>query len=192
MKENKTKHLIRKTAIQLFKEKGFDSVTIQEICLTSQISKHTFYYYFKSKDDLLKTITKAPIDINSETIAKILLIESPYEQYCALFKVAINHFEHSGKDLMRKILVAQLTSSSNHREPSEDRHIQEMMEGLIKKSQDRQEISNLAKPKALLQASFCLMIGVAQIWATHEGADDNLSKSYFDLLAILLGKNENK
>lgn len=186
MDENKTKKLIRKTAIALFKEKGYDKVTIQDICQNSNISKHTFYYHFESKEALLKTLTKSPIDITPEMISKIMLSESPYEQYCEILKVAINHFEDSGKDLMRKILVAQLTSSFDQEPADDKKHIIGIMVGLISKAQKKGEIKNQAEPMELLQASFCLMIGVSQIWTTHTHHEFGLDENYFKLLAVLM------
>lgn len=46
--ENATKKKIRKVALNLINEKGYDNVTLKEICEASGINKHTFYYYFDS------------------------------------------------------------------------------------------------------------------------------------------------
>ena len=43
-KENSTKEEILQNAIRLFKEKGYDEVTLRDICKASNISKNTFYY----------------------------------------------------------------------------------------------------------------------------------------------------
>ena len=41
---------------ELFHEKGFGETTINDIINKADISKGTFYYYFRSKDDLLDTL----------------------------------------------------------------------------------------------------------------------------------------
>lgn len=45
-------------AWKLFREKGFAETTINDIINEAGISKGTFYYYFRSKDDLLDTLSE--------------------------------------------------------------------------------------------------------------------------------------
>ncbi|MFW9948003.1 MAG: TetR/AcrR family transcriptional regulator [Candidatus Odinarchaeota archaeon] len=49
--ENRKKYIID-TAERLFKSKGFDNTTMDEIAAESEFSKGTLYKYFNSKDDL--------------------------------------------------------------------------------------------------------------------------------------------
>ncbi|MDR0566704.1 MAG: TetR/AcrR family transcriptional regulator, partial [Prevotellaceae bacterium] len=55
--------LIRKTALKLFAEKGYDATSINEIAQSAGISKGLMYNYFKSKEELLQTIWD---DLSSE------------------------------------------------------------------------------------------------------------------------------
>ncbi|MGG3804250.1 TetR/AcrR family transcriptional regulator [Metabacillus fastidiosus] len=55
-KSNRKKELkeqIYLKAMQLFKEKGYEKVTVQEIADTCGIAKGTFFNYFAKKDDIL-------------------------------------------------------------------------------------------------------------------------------------------
>ena len=54
--DNKTK--ILKNAVKLFSEKGYDAVGIQELVSINKVTKPTLYYYFGSKEGLLKEIYK--------------------------------------------------------------------------------------------------------------------------------------
>lgn len=51
------KDRIINTAWDLFREKGFGDTTINDIIREAGISKGTFYYYFRSKDDMLDTLS---------------------------------------------------------------------------------------------------------------------------------------
>lgn len=44
------------TGIQLFDEKGFTTTSVQDIVQLIGVTKGTFYYYFNSKEELLKDI----------------------------------------------------------------------------------------------------------------------------------------
>lgn len=48
-----TKFKITEEAINLFRIKGYDNVTIQDICKASNISVGAFYYHFESKKEIV-------------------------------------------------------------------------------------------------------------------------------------------
>ena len=50
-----TKLRITKTAAELFTQKGFNDVTIRDICEATAISVGTFYHHFSSKDEIVNT-----------------------------------------------------------------------------------------------------------------------------------------
>jgi AcrR family transcriptional regulator len=52
-KKLKTKAAIRKEAMRLFLEKGFDATTIEEIAAAVEISPSTFFNYFPTKEDVV-------------------------------------------------------------------------------------------------------------------------------------------
>lgn len=189
--ENSTKTKIRTRAILLFKERGFDNVTLNDICEDCGISKHTFYYYFNSKEQILKTMMTLPEQLSPEETNHILFLDSPYEQYCQILKKRIRHFESCGKDIVKKILVAQLTSSFNPEcEPKlkKERPFIEMQMGFIKRAQEKGEIGNQGDPLDLVHASFCILVGISQVWATHPADKFNLEEEFFRLLDTLMEK----
>jgi AcrR family transcriptional regulator len=49
----RTKTKLMDAALALFKERGFDSVTIDEITQTAGVAKGTFYTYFATKSDIV-------------------------------------------------------------------------------------------------------------------------------------------
>ncbi|ULT59162.1 TetR/AcrR family transcriptional regulator [Neobacillus drentensis] len=50
------KHKLIETGIQLFDQNGFKSTSVQDIVQLLGVTKGTFYYYFNSKEELLKDI----------------------------------------------------------------------------------------------------------------------------------------
>lgn len=56
MNENK-KNIIATTA-RLIREKGYENVTVQDICREAFVARSTFYYQFKSIDDVIDQMFK--------------------------------------------------------------------------------------------------------------------------------------
>lgn len=52
-KKLKTKAAIRKEAMRLFLDKGFDATTIEQIAAAVEISPSTFFNYFPTKEDVV-------------------------------------------------------------------------------------------------------------------------------------------
>ena len=50
------KRKLMETGIQLFDQNGFKSTSVQDIVQSLGVTKGTFYYYFSSKEELLKDI----------------------------------------------------------------------------------------------------------------------------------------
>ncbi|HIW53782.1 MAG TPA: TetR/AcrR family transcriptional regulator [Candidatus Ruthenibacterium merdigallinarum] len=49
----RTREAILKAAVTLSKEKGFDAMTVRDVCRRAGITTGAFYHHFSSKDDLL-------------------------------------------------------------------------------------------------------------------------------------------
>jgi len=54
-KKNETRQALRDAAHRLFAEKGFSQTTIDDIAEAADVSRRTFFRYFDSKDDLLRS-----------------------------------------------------------------------------------------------------------------------------------------
>lgn len=55
-KRRETTKRIRAAGLKLFAEKGYDATTLDDIAAAADISRRTFFYYFKSKEDILLSL----------------------------------------------------------------------------------------------------------------------------------------
>lgn len=118
-----THDTVYRTAISLFETKGFESITVDEICKEANVSIGTFYNVFKSKysildhifelaDQYFYSIVKPQLSVGTLR-EKILLYFDHYAQYNAnngiefmkqLYNVKNNLFAKKGR-LMQAILI---------------------------------------------------------------------------------------
>lgn len=52
-KKAKTRALVQEQALRLFRERGYDETTVEQICDAAEISPATFYRYFGSKEEVV-------------------------------------------------------------------------------------------------------------------------------------------
>lgn len=81
---------IRDAAVRLARERGFDKVTIDEICVEAGISARTFFNYFPNKES---AIAYGPSDIPAELVAEFVAAgPAPYSVVLAeLIALAAHH-----------------------------------------------------------------------------------------------------
>lgn len=69
--EERKREIIR-AAHALFKTKGYEDTTIQNVMATLDIAKGTIYHYFKSKEDLLEAVVRDIVDVNFREMSMAL------------------------------------------------------------------------------------------------------------------------
>jgi len=58
-------------AEQLFVEKGYDKVSASDIIRKAGVAQGTFYYYFQSKDEIVRTIIDRYLDRYEEFVSRV-------------------------------------------------------------------------------------------------------------------------
>lgn len=76
-KHEERKAELMDAAERLFFNQGFDNTSINQIVKTIGVSQGTFYYYFKSKDDILGAVIESQIDRFANEIIKVYKALAP-------------------------------------------------------------------------------------------------------------------
>jgi len=171
-KDNETKLKIFGIAIALFKEKGFDSVTIRDICAASSISKHTFYYYFASKDELLLSFRAIPESLHADYLQNILAAENYFEQYMLLTTRMTDFFISMGPEISKRIISLNVTCKTDSLEKIRHHRIKDVETDILRKAQTAGEIRNQSEVHALVGVSFGLLFSAVFHWSMGGGAFD--------------------
>ncbi|HET7578417.1 MAG TPA: TetR/AcrR family transcriptional regulator [Bacillales bacterium] len=86
-----TRDLILKTAVQLFLDRGYPMVSIDDVAGASGVTKATVYYYFSSKAELFTETMIQMMDRINERIQAILSEKKPLRE--RLLKVTEAHLK---------------------------------------------------------------------------------------------------
>lgn len=105
----KTKRLLYKCAIELFQEKGYDNVSVDEIVKKAGTAKGTFYIYFESKAAIITQMLQE-YDDYYDTVAARMNPDAPVSERLELMVYSSCQFtqEYIGLDLIRALYMEQL------------------------------------------------------------------------------------
>ena len=103
-----TKETIIERANDLFQRKGYENVTIIDICEACEISKTTFYYHLKSKEEIiLRFYDQVTHDISAHLLL-MLAKDNYFEQLLSGFYSLIEATSKFGTDLFSHMLISNL------------------------------------------------------------------------------------
>lgn len=93
MKEKK-REIILQNARGLFARYGLKKTTVDDIAAEARIGKATIYYYFKSKQEIFKTVVERELAILKDAIREAISKEdSPQEKLQAFIFTRISHMQ---------------------------------------------------------------------------------------------------
>ncbi|MFD7522942.1 TetR/AcrR family transcriptional regulator [Paenibacillus chitinolyticus] len=118
LRETRKKELkehIYKTAIHLFRDKGFDEVTVKEITKACGIAKGTFYNYFARKEDIILHLGRSQIEYIHEHLERYTQIPVLKERLLKLFQDLMER-DAEESELFRLTVQEVMRSSLHMRE----------------------------------------------------------------------------
>ena len=82
-----TKARLLKNAVQMIRERGYNNVSVSQICRQSKTAKGTFYLYFKSKTDILFEILNQVNEVmfSEKTWDETLPPKEKLKDYCSYY-----------------------------------------------------------------------------------------------------------
>lgn len=123
--EPSKKEKILKASLAVFSKKGFPEATMREIAQKAGVSLGLIYFYFKSKDDILKEIF---IRINSGFPKEVFEKTDEAEPEEILGNLCLSHLEFLSRNFKQFIMF--LNESMNNNKLGEFLYTNGMQEGL--------------------------------------------------------------
>lgn len=100
------------TAERLFYTKGYTKTTINDILNEIGIAKGTFYYYFKSKDEVMHAIINRIVDYDL-VVAKEIAKDTELSVNAKLLKIMLSQGQGAQPDSHKKELTEQFQQEGN-------------------------------------------------------------------------------
>ena len=108
-KRRDTLQRIAKAGLDLFLTKGYEETTLDDISAAAEISRRTFFYYFKSKDEILLAWQSGLVEALRKALLEEPSKQSPLDTLCnALLNLAAPFNSDS------TLVIAQLLKSNDH------------------------------------------------------------------------------
>lgn len=172
MEENQTKQKIISVAYDLFIKNGYDNVTLNDICKACEITKTTFYYHLKSKEDIISHYYDSITQSLASMMFDVVSADNYWEQIIACFEAIILRSEYIGPDLDGQLLIMNIKENKGTYDFNEN--LTKVIVALIEKAQKAGQIRNQSPAEQLYRASAYAYMGYETIWCIKKGSFDRL------------------
>ncbi|MEW9096506.1 MAG: TetR/AcrR family transcriptional regulator [Clostridiaceae bacterium] len=162
-----TQDKVYRTAVELIEKKGFENITVDEICKTAGVSVGSFYNCFKSKNDILDEVYRVADDYFLNVVANDLKEGSTHNRIIAFFRYYADYNVNRGLDFIK-----QLYNVHNRLFITKGRHMQTVLQSIIEDGQKIGEISTDMTSIEIVDYLFIAVRGVVYDWCLHNGEYD--------------------
>lgn len=112
---------ILEAAEELFSDQGFDGTSVNSIAKKAEVNKALIYYYFKSKDDILKCLFETLVDDITQVLTQDVIQEIKSLEVGSFFKdefidammIKYMDFFVKRRNIMRVMVVESLKKGEN-------------------------------------------------------------------------------
>jgi TetR/AcrR family fatty acid metabolism transcriptional regulator len=168
-----TRNRIYTSAIELMEENGFGNFTIEDISKRAGVSVGAFYHYFDSKNDILAEIFYRADNYFSTQVINSLNNRSFPEQIIKYFDYYAKFNVDCGVETTQQIFNPKIKFFIE-----EGRPMLEMLEELIRKGQEKNEIREDTDAKELVRYLLIMARGVVFDWSLYDGNYDLEAKMH--------------
>jgi AcrR family transcriptional regulator len=182
-KKRETRRRLERIAVELFAERGYDDVTIDEIVAAAQTSKTTFYRYYAAKEDLLLSRHHHLIALIPVAVAARPPGEGLLDAVCNGLRDVEPQVEPDDDLVLDKArLLFETPSLASHLV----RQSRDWESALAATIADRLGIADADDPgpQVLAAAILASLRVVVTHWLTHDAHDDFVDEARRQLLAL--------
>jgi AcrR family transcriptional regulator len=163
-RRNATRGAIVDAAEKLFAARGVEGVTIDDIVAAAEVARGSFYYNFRSKEQVVLAIGQRDFARVARALdAKLNRGDSPSQVLRALLSTTCRWYARN-----RHLAKTLLFTSLEHAAPAQDRpeapSFRKLVERIVKAGQEIGEIRQDFEPAALAEIATGLFLQAALFW----------------------------
>lgn len=158
---------IYNAAMSLVERKGFENITVEEICTKAGVSVGSFYNYFKSKQDILNLIFKKADNYFLNTVANELKDGNAYEN---IVTFSIHYAKYC--ELIKIEQLKQIYNTSNTLFIEKGRSMQILFQSIIEEGMESGELETDMESEKVVEYFFIAFRGIIYDWCLHNGNYD--------------------
>ncbi len=178
---------IFQTAIGLIKKKGFDRVTIEEICSAANVSKGLFYNYFSSKDQI---VVEQFLDVDNYykgAVEKHLRDFKGIEKLLKFVVFQMKYIRHAlGKHLIRNVYRSLIMSGkTGHIMLDEGRYLYTFLRETVEEAKNMGELPLNVDTREICTKIVVIMRGAIYSWCLYD-RDFNLEDTAVEMISAFM------
>lgn len=184
-KKSQTRALLVTTALELFNERGFDAVTIDEIAERAQVSPRTFFRYFGSKEAVLFADQDEILELMRAAITERPADEPPLRALQEALVVVTEHYaENRAQHLQRARLAETGAAIASYQRAVLQPRWEEMLAGAVAERLGV-SVDQDVRPRLLSGVAIAVMSSAGGAWLASDGRRDPavLLRQAFEALA---------
>ena len=185
-----TRRELVRTAARLWSERGFDDVTVEEICSAAGVGRTTFYLHFESKERLLGglasgTAAGVAAELDAARPAGDLAV-----QVDVFIRGVVRRMEAVPKTLVELVVRSQhgrkLARARADGPLGESTRFADLLQGVLAEAQDRGEVVRTVDVAELGEILGAVTMDAIEAWASDRVGDRSLDAVLRRRFALVL------
>jgi AcrR family transcriptional regulator len=169
---------IRRAALELFHEKGYEATTVEEIAERADVAKGTFFNHFPRKDALLLSLGEEVLDRIEDEHGPAESWEGAFDEQILRFFLAISELAGRNRDLTRVMLIENMRNCWMKSEPdSVELRFQSVLWQILRRAAGRGELRPGLDLEAAVKVLEALHLATVVDWLRTEQGDTSLTEA---------------
>jgi len=178
-KSDRTRQRIFEAAMSIMVEKGYQGVTIRDICERAEVSIGSFYRYFETKSDILRGMYETGDQLMQEENSE--LTNRPW-----LDRIMVFISKYAQLNMDTGLAEMKVLYNPENTWFTQTRPMQQKLESLISGAQRAGELTVKQSAAELTELLFVCMRGMCYDWCISNG-EYNLKERMTYQMSLLMG-----